>query len=415
MWDNLKVTLDQHRRYLEVSGDLSPIHESETYARQFGLEQRVVHGTHLLEIVLNYVFIAGVQISWERIDVEMLKPVFPEEEFELHKIAYKDMIQIKLMRDSVLKLRVTIALENTQDKRPSTTGIQSNQVKMLVNSLREVSRFMGMTYPASKGILRRLQISKKVIGPSSEDIPGIFTKVFSFEEFSITATSLINRHVSEDYSTMLIPKTGRLDSLINLFTDSKILIVGYGTLGKLLTRILEDVRHKEIDILIKPTARREDIGSEGLLGPRFLTDILDLRASYDYVFFVASPIIVLETELNRSDQELLYRRTFLELLHHVLHKVSDVKGFFYPSSHYLNTNPPKNLEIYCKVKRESEILLQNHFASKPLVLSLSRLRPFSSRHHSPILKSSDEISRGELVEELLNAMSHWLPDVNVKI
>lgn len=403
----MKVSTQEHCSYLESSGDLSPIHTDETYARSFGLNSCVVHGTHLIEIALGRILNLEKERSYSGIVVEMLKPIYPEEEFELVMLENEAFVQVKFLSDSLLKFKITLNLTSPSSGMSPENEITNGTIRTIFEPLREVSKYVGMTFPGSNGILRQISISKAPPTLSSPVLQGTFSKLFEFENVNIRATSIISRNIFSSQIIEQYLEETDLCSKLDKFRDAKVLLVGFGTLGRLLATLLKNVPQVHLDVLKKSHSIAEhDMGFENS-GVNFYDDIKSLRLSYDYIFFVASPIIMPEPKNDNGHLESSYREVFIHLLSDVISKYPNTRGFFYPSTSYLDGSIPNEFKSYCGVKSESESLLERHFSSNPTALALVRLKPFSSRHHSPILKTASEISSEELVDRLLEAITNW--------
>ena len=124
------------------------------------------------------------------------------------------------------------------------------------------------------------------------------------------------------------------------------------------------------------------------------------------ILYTSSPKIELETKENLERLKELYDKVYYDELLSLIAKVEHQK-LFYPSSTYVDSTPDSFKE-YTSVKLKTELKLKkinNDLDNNHLIL---RLPPFTSRHHSILLKSQNEIGIEELTRLLSLAFKNWL-------
>ncbi len=101
-----KVTEEMLRKFLEISGDVNPLHNDENYARSFGYPSRVVYGMLTASF---YSTLAGVYLPGERcllyeVDSLFASPVFVGDTLRVYGKVEKVDTEKKFVR---IKTRIT--------------------------------------------------------------------------------------------------------------------------------------------------------------------------------------------------------------------------------------------------------------------------------------------------------------------
>ena len=139
---------------------------------------------------------------------------------------------------------------------------------------------------------------------------------------------------------------------------------------------------------------------------RVMDKSFELPKSADIIFYTASPKIEIETIQNVVNlvrvYEKVYHEDFFRLLESVEHK-----KVFYPSTTYIESMP-EHFKEYARIKLKTEVELEEFIGSAEDRYLTLRIPPFTSRHHSILMKSHNEIGIEELTALLAVELRKWL-------
>ncbi len=114
---SLKISKSMARDYAIISGDINPIHLSNTLAKVMGLKKSILHGFALFSLVYELLENKGIKIH--QIDVRFLMPVYIDTNVDIyiHHVSESKM-QIKVVSEDNLSLHMSGELEI---KKPAQT------------------------------------------------------------------------------------------------------------------------------------------------------------------------------------------------------------------------------------------------------------------------------------------------------
>jgi hypothetical protein len=192
--------------------------------------------------------------------------------------------------------------------------------------------------------------------------------------------------------------------------DQTFLIVGFGTLGKVILLVLKNHGYRAGYVLTsKPTDTEKFLHrglNDGLDRIQILDNYSKLPLKADIIIYTSSPKIEIESTDNSERLKETYENVYHDKLLSLLTKVEHQK-LFYPSTTYVDS-ALDDFKEYVSVKLKTEIKLQklNDTGNKDYLIL--RLPPFTSRHHSILIKSHKEIGIEELTRLLDLAFRNWL-------
>jgi hypothetical protein len=188
------------------------------------------------------------------------------------------------------------------------------------------------------------------------------------------------------------------------------LIVGFGTLGKVILQLLMNFGYREGFVLTGQARETENFIERSSFGISSQIRVIDKdfelpKASY-IIFYTASPKIEIETNQNVESLIQVYEKVYHDDFFRLIESV-DQKKVFYPSTTYIETMPEQFKE-YARIKLKTEVELADFFDRADDKYLTLRIPPFTSRHHSILMKSHNEIGIEELTGLLAVKLRNWL-------
>ncbi len=413
----MQVSFKSHEDYIQLSQDASPIHVDASFAINVGFGGKVVHGAHLLELSLQEILSYGELKIVDSIRADFFTPVYVDQEF-LMKVETTDSVTTVLIESGETR-HARIMLRNVPANEPNlgfSIGL-TNQV--LSAGIRALSRHVGMVDPGPAAILRKIEIYQGGDEFKSELGGGIRIHTSRIGMLNFTASSLINRHMNIDHEIKSATAAIGPSKLPQTLDGTQILIVGFGTLGKIFLEIFAAGTAQNRQIFIMSTNPTKVLNYLSLRNfPTINIKILSLTDAIpdqiDLVFYTASPKIVSENPNNYLDLQKTYQNVYLNQLLQVDKRTKKRKGLFYPSSTYLD-DEPENYKIYSGVKRESERMLLANNAEHPSTICIVRLPAFASRHHSFLIPTQGEKTIEEITKVISDTLGKWLATLQLLI
>jgi hypothetical protein len=404
--DEMLIDQKAHQEYLDFSGDLSSIHTSLEFARKVGFQGLVVHGTHLVQLALSVLFadFPELEIAQTRIDFVGILNV--EQDFRINLVHEEDRVRIIIEVPGEIKVKIRAYLRSTESQ---TKGISALDLHELFRDLGQVSQYVGMKDPGDAAVFRQLEIfvenppAKKVVHDA------IRVKDHSFDGYTIRSTALVNRLVElEDEITKVIDYLS-LNNNLSVPRNDDFVIVGFGTLGKVILQVLISLGFQKGYVL---TSKPESAGNfiEKMNLPRgvevgILKNRGQLPNSIGTLFYTSSAKIESETVENSDTLAVRYQTVY----HDELIDLSSYLRFgklFYPSTSYIDENID-GFRIYAEIKRDTENKIRGRALEDGFDCLILRLPPFVSRHHSVLMKTKGELSIFELSSLLKTKFMNW--------
>ncbi len=397
----------KHQEYVSFSKDESPIHIFEEFAKQVGFNGLVVHGTHLLEIACIEFFKQLPMACISYLKVDFLNAIIVGEEFEIEMSLDNKEGDIFLTSEKVIRTKIKLVYE-LEDKQQS--GIDKNKALDLYKNISSVSQFVGMIDPGESAVFRQLEIFTQKTPLLKSYGDNVRERDYVYDEYTIRSIALINRFVNLDDDIINIGKAHRQEVSDLELEGRSFLIVGFGTLGKVIFQLLINLGFREGYILSGKAREAEKFIERSYLDVSSQVRVIDksfeLPKASDIIFYTASPKIEIETIQNIMSliqgYEKVYHDDFFRLIERVDHK-----KVFYPSTTYIESMPDQFKE-YARIKLKTEVELGELFGGADDKCLTLRIPPFTSRHHSILMKSHNEIGIEELTSLLDVELRNWL-------
>jgi hypothetical protein len=401
------IDINRHQEYVSFSKDESPIHIFEEFAKQVGFNGLVVHGTHLLEIACLEFFKQFPMASISYLKVDFLNAIIVGEEFEINISLVNNEGDILITSEKVIRAKIKLVYK-LEDKQHS--GIDKNKALELYKNISSVSQYVGMIDPGESAVFRQLEIFTEKTPISKSYGDNVRERDYVYDGYTIRSIALINRFVNLDDDIIKIGEAHRQEVPGLELDGQNFLIVGFGTLGKVIFQLLMNLGYREGYILTSKASDAEkfierssfDVSSQ----IRVMDKSFELPKSADIIFYTASPKIEIETIQNVVNlvrvYEKVYHEDFFRLLESVEHK-----KVFYPSTTYIESMP-EHFKEYARIKLKTEVELEEFIGSAEDRYLTLRIPPFTSRHHSILMKSHNEIGIEELTALLAVELRKWL-------
>jgi len=116
---NVKVNADKLDKFLEISGDINPLHTDTEYAKSNGFLDKVVYGmlTSSFYSTLVGVYLPGKYCILQGIDIQFSKPVYIGETLKIiGKVSY--------INEAYRQIEIKAIIKNTNDKKVSKATIK---------------------------------------------------------------------------------------------------------------------------------------------------------------------------------------------------------------------------------------------------------------------------------------------------
>ena len=405
--NDMLVSQEEQIAYAELSGDKSPIHISEAFAIKAGFNGLVVHGTHLLEIAMNKFFEKLPEVAFLYLKVDFIHSICVNEEFLLEMSLSEESGDICIIVKNAIRARINLVYGSSEI---SFSGIDKSATLQFYTDISKVSRYIGMIDPGESAVFRQLEVFSAQPPPLKYLAENIKRKDHYFEKYVIRTSALVNRLVNLENAIINFSRDFPHKLWELNLGEKTFLIVGFGTLGKVIYQVLSCLGYREGFICTsKPRDAEEFIERSSFsnsINIQILKNSSELPSSVDIIFYTSSPKIEIETKENVEHLKQVYEKVYYKDLLSLLDRVKHEK-LFYPSTSYID-NVPEDFTQYVSVKLKTEFKLQelyNPLKSGSLVL---RLPPFTSRHHSILMKSQNEIGIKDLGNLLVLELKKWL-------
>jgi hypothetical protein len=401
------IDIDRHQKYVSFSKDESPIHIIEEFAKQVGFNGLVVHGTHLLEIVCTEFFKKLPMANISYLKVDFLQAIIVGEDFLIEMSLENNDGDIFITSDNAIRTKIKLVYE-LEVKQQS--GIDINKALELYKNISSVSQYVGMIDPGESAVFRQLEIFTEQTPLLKSYGDNVRERDYVYDGYTIRSIALINRFVNLDDDIINIGKANRQEVPGLELDGQSFLIVGFGTLGKVIFQLLMNLGYREGYILTgKPREAEKfierssfDISSQ----IRVMDKSFELPKASDIIFYTASPKIEIETIQNVVNLIQVYEKVYHDDFFRLIENV-DHRKVFYPSTTYIESMPDQFKE-YARIKLKTEVELEEFIGRSDDKYLTLRIPPFTSRHHSILMKSHNEIGIEELTGLLAVELRNWL-------
>ncbi len=77
----IRITLEDHNNFKSFSGDISPVHNDDSFAKSAGYDKKTVYGFHILTYLSRFYgnYLPGGSSVCLKQNIEFLKPVYLNE------------------------------------------------------------------------------------------------------------------------------------------------------------------------------------------------------------------------------------------------------------------------------------------------------------------------------------------------
>jgi hypothetical protein len=404
---SMLIDLDRHREYINFSKDESPIHISEEFAKQVGFNGLVVHGTHVLEIACNEFFKKLPIANISHLKVDFLHPICVGEVFMIEMFLDGNTGNIFISSENMIRTKIKLVY-GLEDKKQS--GIDTNKALELYKNISSVSQYVGMIDPGESAVFRQLEIFTEKTPLLKSYGDKVRQRDYVYDGYTIRSIALVNRFVNLDDDIIKIGKANR-QAVPGLELDGQsFLIVGFGTLGKVIFQLLMNLGYRQGYILTGKARETEEFIERSSFGVSSQIRVMDksfqLPRASDIIFYTASPKIEIETIQNVVNLIQVYEKVYHDDFFRLIESV-DHKKVFYPSTTYIESMPDQFKE-YARIKLKTEVELGEFFGRADDKYLTLRIPPFTSRHHSILMKSHNEIGIEELTGLLTVELRNWL-------
>jgi hypothetical protein len=404
---SMLIDVVKHQEYVSFSKDESPIHIFEEFAKQVGFNGLVVHGTHLLEIACIEFFKQLPMANILYLKVDFLNAIIVGEEFEIEISLDNKEGDIFITSEKAIRTKIKIVYE-LQDKQQS--GIDKIKALELYKNISSVSQYVGMIDPGESAVFRQLEIFTEKTPLLKSYGDNVRERDYVYDGYTIRSIALVNRFVNLDDEIINIGEANRQPVPGLELGGQSFLIVGFGTLGKVIFQLLMNFGYREGCILTGKAREAEKFIERSSFEVSSQICVMDknfhLPRESDIIFYTASPKIEIETIQNVVNlmqvYEKVYHDDFFKLIENVDHK-----KVFYPSTTYIESMP-EHFKEYARVKLKTEVELKEFFGRAEDKYLTLRIPPFTSRHHSILMKSHNEIGIEELTGLLAVELRNWL-------
>jgi hypothetical protein len=404
---SMLIDIDKHQEYVSFSKDESPIHIIEEFAKQVGFNGLVVHGTHLLEIACTEFFKKLPMANISYLKVDFLNAIIVDEEFAIEMSLDNNEGYIFFTSENLTRTKIKLAYE-LEDKLQS--GIDKNKALELYKNISSVSQYVGMIDPGESAVFRQLEIFTEKTPQLKSYADNVRERDYVYDGYTIRSIALINRFVNLDDEIINFGKVNRQEAHGLELDGQSFLIVGFGTLGKVIFQLLMNLGYREGNILTGKTREAKEFIERSPFGVSSQIRVLDksseLPKASDIIFYTASPKIEIETIQNVVNLIQVYEKVYHDDFFRLIENV-DHKKVFYPSTTYIESMPDQFKE-YARIKLKTEVELEEFIGRADDKYLTLRIPPFTSRHHSILMKSHNEIGIEELTGLLAVELRNWL-------
>jgi acyl dehydratase len=417
--------------FAKFSGDFNPIHRDPNYAKLNDFPDRVVYGALVVSRVLAFIGKENVN----EIRAEFINPVFLSEKLKF-RIFFGgvNQLQIDLFNENQVKVRLKFFM--TSDKqvvigfKPEASQLynpsfRNSRVHFLLG---EISRLIGMQEPGELALIRAISLKCKSMGDASTQDLTINQSRNRFEVFktNIDAGDFLVEGVSVKRnfkSTAAIIEEvkeifPRLEATVR---PKKIWIFGVtGTLGMRIGLLCALQGHEVYGVYRSAEARAQEVmhlsqklklNMKLIQNNEFEQKKKKIKSKNgEVICYCSSPRI--STNFGNFDHELweVYKKTYVDDLKRVIEVFPKARGYFVPSTIYLDADSPfKNSNAeYCMAKAEQEDLIFKKIENSRIFMP--RIGMFPGRHS----QISVDLNNDNL-PMLLRQFNDWLNSSNLPI
>lgn len=395
-----------HQKYIDFTGDLSGIHTSEEFAIKVGFEGLVVHGTHLVQVGLLALFADFPDLEIEKIRIDFVGILTLDQEFSIDVHHEENLVRVTILSFGKTKVRMNVFL-NSQENR--INSIDAADLDGLFRNLGQVSQYVGMKDPGDAAVFRQIEIL--VDNPPSNKIihNAIRVKDHSFEGYTIRSTALVNRLVELEEQIIKAIDHLSLNNNLSVPRNDDFVIVGFGTLGKVILQVLISLGFQKGYVLTgKPESAGNFIEKMNLSCSSEVKILKNKSQLPDYIgtlFYTNSAKIESETLENIETLAVRYQTVYRDELMDLCSYLRFGK-IFYPSTSYIDDDID-DFKVYADIKKNTENEIRGLALEDGFDCLILRLPPFVSRHHSVLMKTKAELSILELSSLLKIEFTNW--------
>lgn len=395
-----------HQKYVNFSGDESPIHISIDFANKVGFDDLVLHGTHLVQLSIEALLAKSSDIAITHLKADFLSTICVAQDFDINVILNHNKAIILITVQGSVKAKVLISFNSEFEQEK---GIEPIYFDGLFRDLASVSKYVGMIDPGEAAVFRQLEIFVKKVSATKRVTDEIKVKDHFFENYTIRSIALVNRLAGIDNQIMNLGAELRVKSEEVPIKDETFLIVGFGTLGKVILHVLYSLGIRKGYILTRNAREAKKFIAISNFKSGNNIQVIDsaipLPTFVNAIYYTSSPKIEFETFENTDQLIPTYESVYIEKLLDLL-MIIGYEKIFYPSTSYLDQDLD-GFKHYSSIKLKAEIALKEMLNEKPSDLLIMRLPPFASRHHSILLKSKNEVELAQLVKLLYQKFFNW--------
>ena len=400
------INLKAHQGYMNFTGDLSGIHTSEEFAKKVGFEGLVVHGTHLVQLGLLALFADFPDLEIEKLRIDFVGILNLDQEFSINVDHEENLARVTIVAFGKTKVKMSVYL-NSQENRIKC--IDMTDLDGLFRNIGQVSQYVGMKDPGDAAVFRQLEIFVENPPPIKFVHNAIRVKDHSFKGYTIRSTALVNRLVELEDEIIKVIDYLSLNNNLNLPRTDDFVIVGFGTLGKVILQVLISLGFQKGYVLTsKPESAGnfiEKINLPSSTEVKILKNRSQLPNSIGTLFYTKSAKIEPETVENSGTLAVRYQTVYRD-------ELMDLSSYlifgklFYPSTSYIDEDVD-GFRIYAEIKKNTENEIRRSAPDDGFDCLILRLPPFVSRHHSVLMKTKGELSIFELSSLLKTEFMNW--------
>jgi hypothetical protein len=404
--DLMLIDLKAHQDYIDFTGDLSGIHSSEEFAKKVGFEGLVVHGTHLVQLGLLALFADFPDSEIEKLRIDFVGILNLDQEFSISVDHEENLARVTIVAFGKAKVKISVYL-NSQEK--GIKCINSTDLDGLFRDIGKVSQYVGMKDPGDAAVFRQLEIFIESPPPNKIVHNAIRVKDHSFEGYTIRSTALVNRLVELEDEIIKVRNYLSLKNNLSVPGNDDFVIVGFGTLGKVILQVLISLGFQKGYVLTsKPQSAGNFIEKMNLPSSaevKILKNRDQLPNSIGTLFYTNSARIESETVENLDTLAVRYQTVYRDELMELSSTLRFGK-LFYPSTSYIDEETD-GFKIYAEIKKNTENEIKGCALEDGFDCLILRLPPFVSRHHSVLMKTKGELSIFELSSLLKTEFMNW--------
>ena len=333
------INLDRHRSYVEFSNDESPIHISNDFANQVGFDGLVVHGTHLLELAIEEFFERLPKAHIFYLKVDFMHSICVDEEFSIEMSLGAETGNIWFIVGDIRRVKIRISHGIDADL---SSGIDLGKSAEFYRNISSVSKYVGMIDPGESAVFRQIEVFTGNPSPMKTYGDAVRGKDHNYVGYTVRSIALVNRFVNLDEDIINAGKAIRKEISKGNLAEQTFLIVGFGTLGKVIFQVLMNLGYREGYIVTSKPAEAENFIQRSSHDDLNVIQVLDhyskLPLAANIIFYTSSPKIEIETKENVEFLKELYDKVYHDELLSLMAKVEHQK-LFYPSSTYIDSVP----------------------------------------------------------------------------